>query len=278
MTRPDPDRFERTIEVRAPRARVWQAISNARDFAAWFGLGAGLELRGELAPGAEIVGVWDVDGRPVEELFFTVEAVEPGRRLAFRWVPYEVPAGEDPRRHPTTRIELTLEDTADGTRLTVVEAGFAALPADKQYKRDQNAQGWAVQVEAIARHVLGGADVHVEHRIARPPADVFAELGDPARLAPALGVAGPVHVHQATPARTSFVWDVGGAPAQVTVTLAADGDATRVTVRATPFALAPARVAAALAHTRGWTAFLCALEARLEHGALLRGAEVGRVP
>ena len=38
------DSVEKTIELRAPRARVWRAISNAQDFGTWFGLGEPLDV------------------------------------------------------------------------------------------------------------------------------------------------------------------------------------------------------------------------------------------
>ena len=37
-TPPTTDRIEKRFEVRAPRARVWRAISDATEFGAWFGM------------------------------------------------------------------------------------------------------------------------------------------------------------------------------------------------------------------------------------------------
>src|ERR671920_360405 len=73
-------------------------------------------------------------------------------------------------------------EIATGTRLTLVESGFSKLPADKQYKREQNGLGWAIQAESIAQHVLGGVTVRVTDRIARPVADVFDAIVDPAQM------------------------------------------------------------------------------------------------
>jgi len=91
----DNDRVEKTIELKAPRSRVWRAISNGKDFGTWFGLGSPLELVGDFVPGAVISGTWTVDGREVNEPFCTIEKVEPERLLAFIWVPYELAPGDD---------------------------------------------------------------------------------------------------------------------------------------------------------------------------------------
>src|SRR5687767_11614923 len=171
----DSDRIEKTIDLRAPRSRVWRAISSGKEFGAWFGLGEPLELVGDFVPGAKISGKWG----GVTEHFCTVETVEPERLLAFHWVPYELPPGEDPAKHPTTRIEFRLDEIANGTRLTVSESGFSKLPPDKQYTRNKNGRGWEVQVHSIAQHVLGRVPVKVEHVIARPVKDVFEAIVDP---------------------------------------------------------------------------------------------------
>lgn len=292
MADTDPDRIENTIELRAPRARVWRAISTTKDFATWFGLGEPLELAGDYAPGAKVMGVWRTGGKEVREVFCTVEQVEPERLLVFRWVPYELAPGEDAAAQPTTRIEMRLEDISGGTRLTVVESGFAALPASKQYKRDANGEGWAIQVQAIAAHVLGGVTVRVGDRIARPPAQVLEATVDPrrmaqyfisrgsARMTPGahvtwewtdVGASCSVRVHRVDDTRVEFVWAAaGGTPSLVRLALAPDGDGTQLTATEQPFALTDDGVARALQQTQGWTHFCCCLKAYLEHGIDLR--------
>ncbi len=295
MTKPDLDRIEKQIDLKAPRERVWRAIASAKEFGTWFGLGAGLELEGELVPGAKIAGIWQVDGREVREHFFTVEAIEPERLLAFRWVPYELPEGANHADHPTTRIEMRLEDIAGGTRLTVSESGFAALPADKQYKRQQNGDGWAVQVHAIAQHVLGRVTVEVEDVVARPVAAVFEAIVDPAKMAQYfisrgsarlesgkqvtwewsdVGTTLPIEVREVVAdKKVSFLWTATGTPTVVTLALEPDGERTKITATEIPFELSEEAAARAIGQTRGWTDFCCCLKACLQHGINLR---VGR--
>ena len=288
----DPDRVEKTIELRAPRSRVWRAISNGKDFGTWFGLGTPLELVGDFVPGAEIQGKWTVDGRAVHEHFCTIVKVEPERLLAFDWIPYELAPGDDIAKHPRTRIEFRLEDIASGTRLTVVESGFSKLPADKQYKRAENAEGWGIQIHAIAQHVLGRIPVKVEATIARSVAQVREAIVEPKHMTQYFlssgsgrmetgaqltwtwsdaGAQAAVRVRQVVDDTITFLWSATGEPSQVTIALVADGAArTKVTITEGPFELSEQVAARAIGQTQGWTDFACCLKAYLEHGIDLR--------
>ena len=66
--------------------------------------------------------------------------------------------GIDYSKEQPTLVEFTLEKTASGTRLRVVESGFDKLPG---HRRDvafrSNEGGWAEQVQNIARYLEGGA-------------------------------------------------------------------------------------------------------------------------
>jgi uncharacterized protein YndB with AHSA1/START domain len=145
------DRIERSIEIRAPLARVWRAVADAGEFGAWFGV--------DLAGQAFVAG-GSVRGRIThpgyEHLVFNaqIERVEPERRLSFRWHPYAIDPAIDYAAEATTLVEFELEPTSDGTRLRVVESGFDALPPAR--RRDaftMNSQGWDAQMKNIERHV-----------------------------------------------------------------------------------------------------------------------------
>jgi hypothetical protein len=52
-------------------------------------------------------------------------------------------------------VEFTLEETEEGTRVTVIESGFAALPDDI---RDQmvrgNTEGWIMKTTALLDYLV----------------------------------------------------------------------------------------------------------------------------
>jgi uncharacterized protein YndB with AHSA1/START domain len=145
------DRIEKTIVLRAPRARVWRALVDAREFGSWFGA----KLEGPaFTPGARVQGPITHPGYEHLTMDITIEKVDPERLLSYRWHPGETDPKVDYSNEPTTLVEFRLEEVKEGTRLTVVESGFDALPPERRAKayRD-NDGGWTGQMKSIERHV-----------------------------------------------------------------------------------------------------------------------------
>ena len=143
------DRIEKSVLLRAPRARVWQALADARSFGEWFGV----QLSGEFAPGARLRGRITHAGYEHYPFEITIERVEPERLLSWRWHPHPDDPKADYSAEPTTLVVFELEDTADGTLLKVVESGFDALPLDRRRKAYRgNEEGWTMQMKAIAEY------------------------------------------------------------------------------------------------------------------------------
>ena len=148
------DRIERSIEIQAPRTRVWRALADATEFGSWFGVNlqdqsfvAGERVRGHIThPGYEHL-----------QFEARVERVEPERLLSFYWHPYAIDPAFDYSEEEPTLVCFTLEDGPNGgTRLTVVESGFDKVPAARRLEAFRmNSQGWDAQVGNIARHVGG---------------------------------------------------------------------------------------------------------------------------
>jgi uncharacterized protein YndB with AHSA1/START domain len=83
-----------------------------------------------------------------------IVAVEPKRRLAFRWHPYGVESGVDYSQEPTTLVEFTLDEMANGVRLRIVESGFDAIPAERRATAfEANSEGWAAQTELVRKYL-----------------------------------------------------------------------------------------------------------------------------
>ena len=144
------DRIEKQIVLDAPRKRVWRAITDIREFNQWFGA----TLEGTFTPGAVVQGGITYPG--YEHLVMTVwiETVEPERRFAFRWHPNATEPGVDYSSEPTTLITFTLDDVEGGTRLTIVESGFDAIPEARRVKAfTDNSGGWEEQLENIRKHI-----------------------------------------------------------------------------------------------------------------------------
>jgi uncharacterized protein YndB with AHSA1/START domain len=119
------DRIERQMTFQAPRDDVWAAITEPEQIRKWFGTEAEVDLR----PGGEGAFRWDDI-----EVRVTVEEVTPPSRFSYRWEPSQTPTGG-----PTTLVQFDLEEIPGGTRLTLVESGFATLPRES---RQENEFGW----------------------------------------------------------------------------------------------------------------------------------------
>lgn len=144
------DRIEKQIVLRAARARVWRALTDAGEFGTWFGA----KLDGEFAVGQRLTGHVTYPGYEHLRLELDVVRMDEPTAFAYRWHPYAIEPSVDYTTEPTTLVEFTLEDTDGGTRLTVVESGFDALPAGRRdLALRMNTQGWTGQVENVRRHV-----------------------------------------------------------------------------------------------------------------------------
>lgn len=150
-TSSDTDRIERSIVINTTRERVWQALSDAEKFGAWFGA----NLQGQrFAPGQRTRGPITISG--YEHVYFDAvfERIEPQEVLAFRWHPYAVDPAVDYTKEEPTLVTFTLKDAPDGTLLTVVESGFDKVPPQRRLEAFRmNSAGWEGQIRNIVRYV-----------------------------------------------------------------------------------------------------------------------------
>jgi len=144
------DRIEQEIELQAPIERVWQALTDHREFGQWFGV----NLDGPFVPGEKSRGQFTIEG--LEHLRWQVEivAMEKPGYFAYRWHPYAIDPDVDYSVEEPTLVEFHLEETGAGTRLTVTESGFDRLPAARMPEAmRKNEGGWAFQLKNIQAHV-----------------------------------------------------------------------------------------------------------------------------
>ena len=110
----------REVEVPATATRVWDALTHGPDLSRWFGAEMDVEAR----PGGRVVARWS-DGT---ERRGTVEEAVSGRRLSFRWAPFERDAQGRAVMVAPTRVQFELQETPRGTVLVVVEEPLASPP------------------------------------------------------------------------------------------------------------------------------------------------------
>ena len=139
-----PDRIERVVELAHPVQKVWDALTTAEGLGGWFGSKADVDLR----VGGEAHVEWaQFDGAKAT---LSIKVLEPPRRFGYTWGIEGLPAG-DPRQ---TYVEFSLVPTGQGTRLTVVETGFAQLPADVHGSAyDGNVEGWTTELDELVAYL-----------------------------------------------------------------------------------------------------------------------------
>lgn len=148
------DRIEKTIELKAPVSRVWRALTDYKEFGTWFRV----RLDGPFVLGQVSTGNVTYPGYEHLKWEVTVVKIEPEHTFAFTWHPYAIDPDQDYGHEPPTLVEFTLEKTATGTRLRVVESGFDKIPAGRRAEAFRmNDGGWTIQMENIATYVQQAA-------------------------------------------------------------------------------------------------------------------------
>ena len=146
----DQDRIEKQIDLKAPVARVWRAVTDYREFSQWFGV----NLEGPFAPGQTARGRITYPGYEQYVMEIVVQTMEPERLFSFTWHPYALDLQRDYSQEPPTLVEFRFEPKGDGTLLTLIESGFGKIPADRRLEAFRmNESGWTEQMENIKRHV-----------------------------------------------------------------------------------------------------------------------------
>ncbi len=135
-----PDEVRRTVLLRAPRSRVWSALTQPEELLRWFPT---QQAEMDLRPGGSARFVWEDSADEA-----VIEVVEPEERLRFHWRP----TGLD---RPFTVVTFVLRDVEGGTELTLTETGFAGLPDQIYQSYEGNDAGWASELEELRSYVEG---------------------------------------------------------------------------------------------------------------------------
>jgi uncharacterized protein YndB with AHSA1/START domain len=147
------DSITKSVEIRAPIERVWNALIDHEKFGAWFRV----DLDQPFVAGGASTGHMTYPGFEDYRWEARVVAIEPMRRFAYEW-----PAtGGDKQLMDSgvavpewTLVEFLLEPVDAGTLLTVTESGFDKVPEPRRSNvMRSNDGGWAEQVKNIQSYV-----------------------------------------------------------------------------------------------------------------------------
>ena len=144
------DRIEKVIQIEAPVARVWRAITDHREFGEWFRV----KLDGPFRPGTVSTGAMTYPGFEGWPWRATVEKMVTERLFSFRWHDFDKASGKPIAEQPTTLVEFRLEPSERGTRLTITESGFSSIAQPRRLEVMRgNTEGWNIQAKNLAAHV-----------------------------------------------------------------------------------------------------------------------------
>jgi uncharacterized protein YndB with AHSA1/START domain len=138
----DATRIRRELALRAPRQRVWDALTTAAGWSGWFSDA----VEGEFRVGQALKLYFGKSG----VCWAIVTERNEMRTLAFQWHP-----GEDcdldkyPREQMTT-VRFELSDQAEGTLLLLTETGFEKVDLQRRSKCvDLNTEGWDYELDEL---------------------------------------------------------------------------------------------------------------------------------
>jgi uncharacterized protein YndB with AHSA1/START domain len=144
------DRIEKRVTLKAPRARVWKALTDSAEFGKWFGA----KLEGPFVPGETARGRITIPNYDHLTIEMFVERIEPESYFSYRWHPHAVDVAVDYSKEPTTLVEFRLEQEGTSTVLTIIESGFDRVPLARRAEAFRmNSEGWAQELRHIESHV-----------------------------------------------------------------------------------------------------------------------------
>lgn len=131
----------RSLIIAAPRERVWSVLTNPDGFGAWL-----TEFKfTTFEEGAPFV-MPDGENNPPGVLV----TIERPTRFAFRWTAEQGYEG-------MTLVTFVLDEVEGGTRVTVTESGFEALPDEiRETPFQRNSKGWGYALAGLAALAEGG--------------------------------------------------------------------------------------------------------------------------
>jgi uncharacterized protein YndB with AHSA1/START domain len=146
----DTNKIEKELLLRAPKARVWRALTDSSEFGTWFGM----KFDAPFEPGGVLAGKMTIKGYEHLSMDLAIDRISPEDYFSYRWHPYAVEQNIDYSKEPMTLVEFRLADAPEGTVLKITESGFDKIPeARRDLAFRMNDGGWNGQMKNIQRYV-----------------------------------------------------------------------------------------------------------------------------
>jgi uncharacterized protein YndB with AHSA1/START domain len=146
----DTNSLSRSITIKAPRSRVWQALTDSKQFGQWFGV----TMETPFHAGKPAYGIIDNPNFKGMKMELAIDRVEPESFFSWRWHPYAVDPKVDYSKETPTLVTFELSEKAGVTTVVITESGFDKIPKHRQPDAFRmNGDGWSIQAERIRDYV-----------------------------------------------------------------------------------------------------------------------------
>ncbi|MFN2196268.1 MAG: SRPBCC family protein [Anaerolineales bacterium] len=140
-----PNEIRRELNLRTSIERVWKAISTPEGLSHWFSDQVEADESGR-----ELRFNWEGHGTVKAR----VEVVQPPQQFAFRWGAHGYQSGDPFTDENSTLVTFFLNETPEGTQLTLSETGFAELaPEHRQDSFEDNSGGWSKEMSDLQAYL-----------------------------------------------------------------------------------------------------------------------------
>src|SRR6185369_2905670 len=140
------DRIHQEIVIKAPRSKVWKALTTPAEFSQWFR--AKLSVK-EFQVGERVNAVSTYPGHEGTAFFLVITEITPETDFAWKWAP-GAKSTADEEEDPFTTVVFELEEVPGGTRVKVTESGFEHISLARRAKAiEGNSKGWELQMQNL---------------------------------------------------------------------------------------------------------------------------------
>lgn len=138
--------IDRTLILKAPLDKVWNAVATPEGFAGWFLA----KVEGEWKQGNSVVLNWPSGSK--NEI--VLSRIEPKEVFAYQWHPGDSYLVADLPVEELTTVTMRLREIPEGTELALTETGFENIPEERRLKvLGLNTEGWDEELENIRKYV-----------------------------------------------------------------------------------------------------------------------------
>jgi uncharacterized protein YndB with AHSA1/START domain len=142
--------IEKQITIKAPVAKVWKALTDAKLFGQWFNV----DLHSDFVAGKTTKGKNTTKGFEMN-MEFHIKKIKPETYFSYAWIPFPMNQKFDYSKEELTLVEFFIEETKSGTLLKVKESGFTKITASRRAEAfKMHTGGWEAQLKNIEKFLV----------------------------------------------------------------------------------------------------------------------------